>query len=116
MVYREMSLVGSFNVLVLAEVFPDPVGGWGSLVLQAGAFGLLAYIVTMLYPRQQKEIREEREKRDQMFMNMIDVLQNKFNERNERISQAIKDQTVSLLTQMKDDAKTVRDIIRDKKD
>jgi hypothetical protein len=79
-------------MLVFAQVPavpPDPFSGWGSLLLQGGAFVLLAYMVIRLAPQLFKEMREEREARDTKFATAIDNLQNKYDERNESITQTI---------------------------
>jgi len=42
----------------------DPLGGWGSLFLQGGAFALLTYIVVWLGPRIMQMSVDERRERD----------------------------------------------------
>lgn len=73
----------------------DPITAWGSLFLQAGAFGLLVYIVVRLYPQTAKESREERELRDKLFSQIVSGQEVKFDERNKNVVLAIKEQTVA---------------------
>ena len=40
------------------------ISPWVKLVFEAGAFGLLVYIVVVAYPRSAKETRDEREARE----------------------------------------------------
>ena len=87
----------------------EPLGGWGQLMIQAGAFGLLTYIVVFLFPTMRKEERDEREKRDAAFQAVIDALHEKFDERNSSIVDAVKDQTISLTTAMRDGEKSTRE-------
>lgn len=88
---------------------PDPLGGWASIILQAGAFGLLTYVVVVLFPRTMKEQTEERERRDKSFSTIVSSLQHEFERRNERIEKAIRDQTITLITELKDQNKIIRE-------
>ncbi len=116
MEYRSLFLIGTFFSAspMFAQAVGDPSVGWGSLILQAGAFGLLTYIVIVLYPKQQKDVREERERRDDVFKSMLDTLQTKFEDRNREIVSALKEQTDSIVTEMHEDAKMVRELIANK--
>ncbi len=76
--------------MLLAQM-TDP--GWFSLVIQVGAFGLLTYMVVVMYPKQQKDLRDEREKRDKLFLAMITDLQARFTERNALVVDAMKEET-----------------------
>ncbi len=82
----------------------DPMGGWGSLVIQGGAFGLLAWIVIVLGPKTLKEAREalreareEREHRDAKFVAMAEMQEAKFAERNANIVHEIEKQTAAIM-------------------
>lgn len=74
----------------------DQMAGWGQLILQGGAFALLVYIVTVMYPKSVTESREEREKRDSNFTKMLDSQQEKFGSRNLTIVAALERQTSQL--------------------
>ncbi len=78
--------------ILLAQTI-EPLGGWGGLVLQFGAFGLLTYIVTILLPAHDRTVSEERKgwqeerwNRDKMFMSALAGL-------SDTISKAIDKQT-----------------------
>ncbi len=73
----------------VVPVPPDPLGGWGTLVLQGGAFALLAWIVMRLAPAVLKDAREEREKRESIFTAVIGALQDRQDTRNKEIVDAI---------------------------
>jgi hypothetical protein len=88
-------------------VSADPFGGWGTMILQAGAFGLLTYVVVFMYPRASKEAREERESRDQLFSGMVHTLQEKFEERNEKIVASVEKQTQALSTTFNESASRI---------
>lgn len=90
---------------LLAQVEP-PLGGWGNLILQGGAFGLLTYIVVWMYPQSQKVNREEREKRDASFATLATVMQEHFETRNNFLIRAIQDQTDRLARKL--DEQSVR--------
>jgi hypothetical protein len=69
---------------MLAQVTPiaDPISPWLSILLQGGSFGLLVYIVVVVYPNSAKEARTERETREEVYTKAIDKIENKFDERN----------------------------------
>lgn len=50
------------NVLGVTSVVNAPLDGWAQIILQAGSFGLLAYVVVVLVPKAMKDARDEREK------------------------------------------------------
>ena len=85
----------------------DPISPWFNVLLQTGAFGLLAYIVVLLFPKHSKELRQERENRDKLFSDELEKLQAKFAERNEAITQAINRQTETLVQQMRENIRTI---------
>lgn len=66
------------------------------LALQGGALALLFVVVIWLYPREAKAAREERATRDARFEQLVALMQNKFDERNSRVVQAIQEQTATL--------------------
>lgn len=79
---------------------PDPLNGWGNLILQGGAFVLLAYIIVVMVPKILGEMRVEREARDQNFTRLMDALQDRFDSRNAVLAQSIRDQTDSFRAQI----------------
>lgn len=74
----------------------DPLGGWLQVILQGGALGLLGYIVIYIYPRSAAEARMEREGREKAFGSLVALMQDKFEERNQRVVNAIERQTTAL--------------------
>lgn len=78
----------------------DAAGSSSSLVLQGGAFGLLAYIVAVLAPRMFAAAREEREARDKAFAVLVEGLQSRFEERTKALIEAMENQTRMLTAQM----------------
>ena len=89
----------------------DSLGGWGSLVLQAGAFGLLTYIVIFSFPTYTKEVREERERREVAFTGLIDALQTKFGDRNALLRAAIELQTEKLAAKLDTHTEVVESLV-----
>lgn len=89
----------------------DPFGGWGSLVLQGGAFGLLVYVVTVMYPRAAKDQREEREKQDEVFRKTLSDLQMRFEARNDKITVAVNAQTDKLATALTQNADRIEQAV-----
>lgn len=79
---------------------PDPLAGWGTLLLQGGAFGLLCIVVVYLAPKAMKEAKEERAARDATFQALVELMQTKFEDRNKLMTAAIEKQTVSLMGEM----------------
>lgn len=78
----------------LAQVEPVAASApWLSFIIQCGSFGLICYIIAVMWPRSQTETRHEREKRDERFEQMLKTLHEKFSERNEKIVTAVRDQT-----------------------
>lgn len=83
---------------MLAQAAADSVP---SLILQAGAFGLLAWIVVYMYPHQVREARAERETRDQRFEALVILIQDKFDERHRAAIDAIHKRPDSWVEQLK---------------
>lgn len=81
---------------------------WPSVFLQAGAFGLLAYIVIVLYPKSVSEARVEREQRDIRYETLVHLLQGKFEERNNAIVNAVRDQTESWIEELKREVEVIK--------
>lgn len=71
----------------------DPLGGWTAIILQAGAFGLLTYVVVYLAPKALRDATAEREARDKMFNDLVMALQTKFEARNDKMIDSINQQT-----------------------
>lgn len=94
---------------LIAQAAPaaDPLGVWGGLILQGGAFALLTYVVVRLAPMALKEAREEREKRDATFQAVITGLEVKFDERSEKIVRAVEAQTQSLASAVADSSRRI---------
>lgn len=93
--------------MLFSELAPDPLGGWGTLILQGGSFVLLTYIVTILVPKGMRESRDERETRDDKFLTAllkkeesskesITTLHQQFEIRNQQIVLALREQTETL--------------------
>lgn len=85
----------------------DPLGGWMQVVLQAGAFGLLSYIVIVLYPRATKDARDERAVRDESFTSLVSALQEKFENRNTLLADSIREQTKAITAEMKEQTESI---------
>lgn len=93
--------------MLAADPQQEPTGGWGSLVLQGGAFGLVCILVLYIIPQHLRESRKEREQRDKeareererladRFDRIIVIVQDKFEARNKDIVAAVKEQTSTL--------------------
>lgn len=78
-----------------------------STVVQLGSFGLIVYVVIIMYPREAKAARDERvareaaavverSTRDKLFSTLANVLQDRFEERNSRMVNAVEAQTAAL--------------------
>lgn len=78
----------------------EQFGGWMQLLLQGGAFALLAYIVVQLAPRLMSESRRERENREANFAALINTMQEKFETRNQILASSIVEQTRRLVAEM----------------
>ncbi len=89
----------------------DPMAPWISLILQGGGFALAVVIVTILYPRAAKDAREERDKRDQMWLSLVNAIQEKFENRNKVISDAIEKQTDTMTTEFKASANRIEQAV-----
>ncbi len=75
---------------------PDPLGGWGTLILQGGAFALLVYIIAIMYPKETEAGRKERIERDTAFIAALTSMELKADVRNDRMVAALERQTTSL--------------------
>jgi F0F1-type ATP synthase membrane subunit b/b' len=67
----------------------EPLGGWATLLLQGGAFALLVYIITVMYPRATKDAKEERQNRDQTFAELVKEMHATFEDRNKSMADSI---------------------------
>ena len=75
--------------MLLAQAASNPAEFWPTFVIQAGAFGLLTYIVVFLAPKIIQETKEERLARDQRFESIVLAMQTRFEERNNKIIEAL---------------------------
>lgn len=91
----------------VAPIVADPIASWSSVILQGSAFGLLVYIVVRLYPQESRLAREERQSRDDRFDRVLAALQTKFEERNDKIIIALKEQTNILSATQKESAERI---------
>ncbi len=78
----------------------DPISGWLSVFLQTGALGMLAYIIAVLYPKQSKESRDEREVRDKIFLEGLHDM-----------SDSIRGQTKELVARMDDRSREIDKVV-----
>lgn len=74
----------------------DGLSGWFQVVIQLGALGLLAYLVSVIGPKHFREERDERQQRDNQFLTHAQLLQDKFQDRNALLIQHIEKQTAVL--------------------
>lgn len=77
----------------------DP--NWLQVILQLGALGILAALILVIYPKLTRESSEERAKRDKQHAETIEKLQEKFDERNRALVDAVERQTERLIAEMK---------------
>ncbi len=84
---------------MFAEGMTDPIAPWIALFLQGGAFALVVYIIAVMYPKAAKEAREERERRDVMFKEILDSQNDNFEKRNDKIVEALNEQSAILQEQ-----------------
>lgn len=96
----------------------DALTPWMSLTLQAGAFGLLVYIVVRLYPSEAKEARDERERREtrlqaitnvyaETMQEVVDKLQRGFEDRNSKVVAALEKQTERMEAALKESGNVI---------
>lgn len=78
--------------MIFAQVVATPE--WWNVVLQGGSFGLLAVLVVYLAPNVFKDMRLERETRDARFETLVNVMQARFEERNNAVIRAVEAHTV----------------------
>lgn len=95
--------------LLAQTVVADPVAPWGALILQGGAFALLAYIVIVLAPRMLTEAIKERQQRDESFSLLVGAIQDRFEVRNREIILALQEQTRILGTEIKVQTQVLRE-------
>ncbi len=76
-----------------------------SKYVQGGALALLSLVLLVLWPRAHKEVREEREKRDARFVELVSIMEAKFDARNKSIVEALERQTAAIVAELKKDAK-----------
>jgi hypothetical protein len=89
-------MLGLYLLLAQANTIEGPLGGWGLLVIQGGALGLLGVLIIYILPKESESNRREREARDAIQVKMIETLQERFEMRNSKIVEAIEKQTVTL--------------------
>lgn len=101
----------TWMVYLLSQTELSPPGWW-NYIIQGGSFGLLVYIVVYLGPKllkdarderdsREKLAREERDKHDLKFENIVTSLSKEFEVRNDKLVTAIGIQTDKLVTEMK---------------
>lgn len=83
----------------------DGIAPWISVVVQGGAFALIAYLITVLEPKRRDEERAEREKRDATFERIIERTYAEFDKRTDKTVTAIKEQTTDFRSALKDACK-----------
>lgn len=76
---------------------PDPLGGWGAMILQGGSFVLLVYIIVVMVPREIGQQRDERNAREKSLGDTVKLMQDGFDTRADKITCAIEKQTASIV-------------------
>lgn len=90
------------------KVSTDLTPALGQLLLQAGSFGLLCWIVVVLAPRMQKDAAAERRERDLLNAQTLKLLQDGFDLRSKEMNLGLKEQTVTICTEIRQNtSKTV---------
>lgn len=84
---------------------PDPLGGWGLLLLQGGSFALLVYILTIMVPKELDEQREERQNRDRHFADLVQKLEEDCSGRTEVLAAQLEKQTAILVNTLEKNAR-----------
>ena len=72
-----------------------------AVVLQGGAFLLLAYVVIYIYPQMRADDRAERDAREALHTKLIVMLQDKFKDRNDAIISVV-DRNYELMHKIED--------------
>lgn len=85
--------------MLFAEALEPSISVW-QLILQAGAFGLLCWVVIVLAPNMLRDARQERESRDTRFEQLVNTLQARNDARNDAIVASIQSQTDRLVQQI----------------
>lgn len=76
---------------------------------------LLAYIVIVIWPKVNTESRKERESRDKIFSSMIELMQEKFEHRNQSLIIAMEKQTKEMIEEMRENSTRLLIVLADKK-
>ena len=86
----------------------DPVGDWYTRGVGTVMCGLLVYLVTVLAPRALREVAEERERLRISTYELLQTLQDRFDQRNMTLANAIEKQTKDICAQIKEGAVATR--------
>ena len=89
-----------------------PVGRWAVLILQAGSFGLLTYMVVKLGPEVMKAATAERMQRDQIFATIVEKMESKFDARTEATIRALQIQTEAMKIMVQKQTDEMREALR----
>jgi type II secretory pathway pseudopilin PulG len=73
------------------------LAAWVSVLVQAGALGLLAVLLTVVLPREAAAARQERADAAREFARLAGQLQDRFDARAQELVSAINKQTTDLL-------------------
>jgi hypothetical protein len=73
------------------------LAAWVSVLVQAGALGLLAVLLTVILPREAEAARQERAAAAREFARLVAQLQDRFDVRAQELVTAIHKQTTDLL-------------------
>jgi len=93
--------------MLFAQAEVSPLPPWLSLVIQGGSFALVALIVLYLYPKLAADAREDRNTREDKWHTLLVALQEKFDERNDKVAAAFDRQTITLTNSFADAAKRI---------
>lgn len=85
------------------------VTAWLQVLMQAGAFGLLVYIVVVAFPRYQKENKDERTEQRQEFLKSLVAQNVAFEARVSETTRAVEAQTAQFKEAIKEQTKDFAD-------
>ena len=78
----------------LGQVETTP--SWLGPLIHGGSFALIVFIVSYLYPKLAREARDDQNKRDDNWRSLVKEIQQKFDDRNDKIATAFDNQTAQL--------------------
>lgn len=90
-----MLLLMFTETVLLGQVSPVPPD-WFTAIIQAGSFGLIAYIVIFAFPQWQRDHRAELRAQQETYERALLVMQSGFKERSTELKGAIDKQTDEL--------------------